>query len=242
MTGEYSTPEFRERFTQQAREAAERSDLIIAVSAFTAGQVESLLGIPRSRIRVVHHGVDPAAERSPLTDKIILFVGAIQKRKNVLRLVEAFERTQPGWKLVLAGSAGYGAQEIRDAIARSPRRSDIEMCGYVTAAALEQWYRTASIFAFPSLDEGFGIPVLEAMAHGIPVLTSDSSALREVAGDAALLVEANDSGAIANGLNLLLRNETIRRHLGQRGLERCAKFTWDQAVRKTWDVYRELLD
>ena len=242
LTGEYSTPEFRARFAEQARLAAQRSDLIIAVSAFTAGQVESLLGYPRSRIRVIHHGVVRVTPRPPSRDKTILFVGAIQKRKNVLRLVKAFERTDPGWKLVLAGSAGYGADEILDAIAHSPRRTDIRVGGYVTPEALERLYREASIFAFPSLDEGFGMPVLEAMAYGVPVLTSNRSALAEVAGDAALLVDPNDTDAITAGLMELMKNEDIRWNLRERGLAHSRQCTWEQAAEKTWGVYSELLD
>lgn len=242
MTAEYSTPEFRARFAQQARIAAERSDLIIAVSAFTATQVEDLLAIPRSRIRVVHHGVLPAAVKSPLSSAIVLFVGAIQKRKNILRLVQAFEQTLPGWKLVLAGSAGFGAEEILQAIARSPRKQDIEVTGYVAAEALEQLYRTASIFAFPSLDEGFGMPVLEAMAHGIPVLTSNISALAEIAGSAALLVNPQSTDEIAAGLTELMGRGSIRQDLAERGINHSAHFTWAATMDKTWDVYRELLD
>jgi glycosyltransferase involved in cell wall biosynthesis len=242
ITGEYSTPEFRARFALQARQAAERSDLIIAVSAFTASQVEDLLGIPQSRIRMIHHGTDRAEKISPLNEKTILFVGAIQKRKNVLRLVQAFEQAQPGWRLVLAGGSGYGAEEILQAIEHSPRRSHIELRGYVNSSELARLYQTASIFAFPSLDEGFGMPVLDAMAHGIPVLTSNTSALAEIAGGAARLVDPHDTAAIFTELSELMRNETLRRQLGKLGIEHSSKFTWEQAAAKTWSVYRELLD
>ena len=242
MTGDYSTQEFRSRFTLQARLAAQRSDLIIAVSQFTADQVHELLRVERSRIRVVHHGCDAqvvgaASAREP----VILFVGAIQKRKNVSALVKAFEQTRPDWKLVLAGSAGYGAEEIRAEVERSPRRGDIEMPGYVSREALESLYSRAAIFTFPSLDEGFGIPVLEALARGIPVLTSDGSALREVAGDAAMLVDPRDVDAIAAGLIRLTDDEELRMQLAEKGLIRSAGFTWEKAVESTWSVYRELL-
>ncbi len=242
LTGEYSTPDFRARFAEQARRAAEQSDLIIAVSAFTASQVEDLLGTPRSRIRVIHHGVAAARRRSNLNRRTILFVGAIQKRKNVLRLVHAFERTRPGWTLVLAGSSGYGGAEILAAIERSPRRKDIQLRGYVSAQELEQLYEEASIFAFPSLDEGFGMPVLEAMAHGVPVLTSRASALQEISGNGAVLVDPMDTDAIAQGLTQLMEDERLRRELQHAGLKHCAQFTWERTIEKTWNVYRELLD
>jgi len=243
LTGEYSTPEFRQRFADQARQAAERADLIIAVSEFTACQVHDLLKVERSRLRVIAHGVrvpaisGGAAEREPM----ILFVGAIQKRKNVERLVEAFERTPAEWKLVLAGSMGFGADRVLQAIERSPRRMDIEITGYVADDELERLYRRASIFAFPSLDEGFGIPVLEAMARGLPVLTSDRSALPEVAGDAALLVDPADTEAIAAGLCRLIADEGLRSNLSRKGRERSAVYTWERASQATWDVYCELL-
>lgn len=243
MTGDYSTPEFRRRFTAQARHAAERSGLIVCVSAFTAAQVESLLHVPKQNLRVIHHGVNapaslPAAEsREP----IVLSVGSIQKRKNTARLVEAFERTRPGWKLILAGAAGFGAEEIAARICQSPRAADIEVTGYIGNAALEDLYRRASLFAFPSLDEGFGIPVLEAMAWGVPVITSDRSALAEISGDAALHVNPDDTDEIHYALQSLMDRPGLRWELVARGLDWSAKFTWGRAVDATWDVYQELL-
>ncbi|MGH9663610.1 MAG: glycosyltransferase family 4 protein, partial [Bryobacteraceae bacterium] len=201
LTAGYSTPEFRARFDAQARAAAEKSDLIIAVSDFTARQVQGLLGVEPARIRVIHHGVHPPAADPPQDaerEDIILNVGAIQKRKNIARLVTAFERAAPaGWRLVLAGSAGYGSEEILQAIEASPRRPDIDVPGYIDAAELHSLYRRARVFAFPSLDEGFGMPVLDAMANGVPVLTSDRSALPEVAGDSALLTDPESTDEIA---------------------------------------------
>jgi glycosyltransferase involved in cell wall biosynthesis len=240
MTGDYSTSEFRRRFTLQARLAAQRSDLIIAVSQFTADQVHDLLQVERDRIRVVHHGCDIQGMRQGSPDRLILFVGAIQKRKNIGAVVKAFEQTAPGWKLVLVGSMGYGVQEIVAGIERSPRQTDIEMTGYISREALERLYSRAAIFAFPSLDEGFGIPVLEAMARGIPVLTSDGSALREVAGDAALLVNPREVDSVTAGLIRLTENEELRKELAERGRIRSAGFTWEKALEQTWNVYREL--
>jgi glycosyltransferase involved in cell wall biosynthesis len=242
LTGEYSTSDFRARFASQARQAGERSDLIIAVSEFTASQVETLLQIPRARIRVIHHGVRPAPPLAPaIRGKSILFVGALQKRKNIARLVQAFEGTPPGWKLILVGSTGFGAEEILAQIEHSPRRADIELPGYVSTASLERYYAEAAIFAFPSLDEGFGMPVLDAMVRGLPVLTSTNSALAEVAAGAAMQVDARDGGAIQEGLNTLIANEDLRVALSAQGLRRSASFSWQTAVDRTWDVYNELL-
>jgi glycosyltransferase involved in cell wall biosynthesis len=244
MTGDYSTAEFRARFTQQAREAAARSDLIIAVSEFTAGQVENLLGVDSARIRVVHHGVRSsrsAPPPDPTREDMIVHVGAIQRRKNLARLVEAFETLPRGWRLVLAGPAdGYGAADIIARVDRSPKRRDIQLTGYLPDKALENLYQRARIFAFPSLDEGFGMPVLDAMARGVPVLTSARSALPEVAGAAAMLVDPEDTHALARGLQLLTDSTDLREEYRRKGLERVKEFSWNKTVESTWSVYREL--
>lgn len=243
LTGEYSTLEFRERFAAQARQAAERSDLIIAVSRFTANQVEQLLKIEPARIRVIRHGARRVPQHHVGTPRepMILFVGAIQRRKNIVRMVRAFEQLPQGWKLTLAGSLGFGAEEILEQIKLSPRQRDIEVLGYVSDPALETLYRRASVFAFPSLDEGFGMPVLDAMAREVPVLTSNVSALPEVAGDAALLVDPCDVGAIRDGLEQLIENPELRTELVRKGVERSKQFGWEKAVQETWSVYQELL-
>jgi len=237
MTGDYSSPEFRVRFTQQARDAAARSDLIIAVSRFTASQIESLLAVEPSRIRVVHHGVRPPLV-SEKKGNIVLCVGAIQRRKNIARLVKAFECLPASWRLALAGAPdGYGASEELRAVDESPARARIDVLGYVSPVQLDSLYRRASIFAFPSLDEGFGMPILEAMAHGVPVITSNCSAMPEVAGDAALLVDPMNIG---DALLRLAGNDSLRDDLARRGLARIKHFTWESAVEKTWAVYDEL--
>jgi glycosyltransferase involved in cell wall biosynthesis len=243
VTAEYSSPEFRARFVRQAREAAARSHRIIAVSAFTARQVEELLRVEAQRIRVIPHGVHLPGQTPPVgaRERLILFAGAIQKRKNLERLIDAFEQCEPGWRLILAGSQGYGVASVLDRIARSSRRSDIETPGYVSETHLHDLLSRASIFAFPSLDEGFGIPVLEAMAWGVPVLTSNRSALPEAAGDAGLLADPLDTESITRALCALTTDEALRAELRERGLSRAKRFSWEEAVRKTWDVYKELL-
>lgn len=242
LTGDYSTPEFRRRFAEQARRAAAESDAIIAVSEFTARQVEQLLGVERARIHVVHHGADHTAPAAGVQrQNIVLSVGAVQRRKNIARLVEAFERTPVGWKLVLAGSQGYGATEILARIANSQRREDIRALGYVSAPELAQWYARARIFAFPSLDEGFGMPVLEAMAAGVPVVAARRAALPEVCGDAALLVDPEDVAAIAAALQHLIEDQASADRLIQAGLRRAQEFRWAKAAAETWKVYQLLL-
>ena len=242
LTGDYSTPEFRRRFAEQARQAAARADRIIAVSQFTARQVVDLLGVEAARVRVVHHGVRAVPAMRVPRDKVILHVGAIQQRKNIARLVDAFDRVDGEWQLVLAGSAGYGAQEILERIGRASSRERIRVPGYVSAAELAGWYRRAAIFVFPSLDEGFGMPVLEAMAAGLPVVASNRSAVPEVAGEAAWLVNPEHTEELANALIELSHNPERRAELSRLGLQRASQFSWDHAVEQTWQVYRELLN
>lgn len=244
MTAEYSTPGFRRRFIAQARRAAKCSDAIIAVSQFTAEQVHSLLGVERSRIRVIPHGVSVAPHHDEIKrENIILSVGALQLRKNTSRLVEAFETLRRSdWKLVLAGSpAGYGAKQILERIQKSPARERIEIAGYITGEKLQQLYATAKVFAFVSLDEGFGIPVLEAMANGIPVLTSKRSALPEVSGAAALAIDPLSTEQIASSLEMLTEDEGLRETLREKGYRRASQFSWANAVRETYKVYEELV-
>lgn len=256
MTGEYSSPEFRTRFTGQARRAAANSDLIIAVSEFTANQVSSLLRFDSSRIRVVPHGVRQPGRSESRNDSqrenMILFVGALQTRKNVMRLIEAFEqlagnpreqgRPENPWRLILAGApSGYGVSHIIDRIEKSICRDRIEVAGYVSQSDLENLYSRASIFALPSLDEGFGIPVLEAMAHGVPVVTSNRSALVEVAGDAALLVDPYATEELECALNRLANDPELRGKLSDLGRARAKRYTWDRAVERTYSIYQELL-
>ena len=243
MTGDYSTPDFRRRFTEQARAAADRSDLIVAVSRHTARQAQELLGIEAARIRVIAHGVrrPPPAKIPTPREPLILFVGALQRRKNVATLVEAFESVAPeNWRLVLAGSFGYGSEKVLARIEASRRRQDIQVLGYIHDAKLEALYQRASIFAFPSLDEGFGMPVLEAMARGVPVLTSNASALPEVSGDAALLVNPRSVDSVREGLLKLTRDDSLRAELAAKGLARSGEFSWEKAVSETWNVYQEL--
>lgn len=239
MSGDYSTREFRERFTAQARDAAEGADIVIAVSAFTGRQVQDFLGFPASRIRVIHHGVLPRAIPDVARENIVLCVGAIQRRKNQSALVRAFRAMPENWKLVLAGSSGYEARETMAEIERSPCASRIQVTGYVPEADIALWYGRARIFAFPSLDEGFGMPVLEAMMAGLPVVTSNRSAMPEIAGNAAILVDPEREDELATTLAGLAGDEARRHYLATLGRNHAEQFTWARAVDATLGVYRE---
>ncbi len=169
-------------------------------------------------------------------------MGTLQKRKNTVGLVEAFEGLPEEWRLVLAGSpTGFGAKEILRRIENSPSRERIEVTGYLPEEDLHVLYSRASIFAFPSLDEGFGIPALEAMAHGLPVVASNTSALPEVTGPAALLVDPWRPDALHAALLSFIQDEELRERFSKEGLARAGEFSWERSVQETYRVYEELM-
>jgi glycosyltransferase involved in cell wall biosynthesis len=200
---------------------------VIAVSEFTASEVESLLRVPRERIRVVPNAVDdvfgPDGDRAE--GDYVLAVGTLEPRKNVERAVEAARRA--GLELRVAGVRGWGGVDARGAT----------WLGEIDDAELARQYRGARCVVYPSLYEGFGIPVLEAMACGAPVVTSAGGATEEVAGGAGVLVDPRDPAAIAAGIEEAIgRSDELR----ARGLERARQFSWDDSARQTLDVYREV--
>jgi len=252
LSGDFSTANFQSRFAALARDAASRSDHIIAVSAYTAKQIECRLGIEPGRITVVHHGVEPIPEfsaddlaafrrRYQVERPILLHVGALQARKNILRLIDAFESLALDVDLVLAGSDGYQAEKIHARIGESHARRQIHAMGYLPQADIERLYRSAAVLAFPSLEEGFGFPVIEAMSADLPVVTSNGSALREIAGGAALLTDPADTSALAQAIERALTDTALRNELISKGRSRAAQFTWKTAAEKTLAVYRKLI-
>jgi len=201
---------------------------IIAVSEFTAGELESVLHVPREKVHVVSNAVDPVFELDgPRADgDYVLAVGTLEPRKNLARVIEATRRL--GLELRVAGARGWGGVEAHG--------DRVSWLGEVDDAELARLYRGALCLAYPSLYEGFGIPVLEAMACGAPVVTSAEGATAEVDGGAAVLVDPLDTGAIAAGIE---RAIACRAELRPRGLARARAFSWDDAARRTLDVYRE---
>jgi len=196
---------------------------VIAVSEFTAGELEVLLGIPRSRIDVVPNGVDPVFHPDgPRADgDYVLAVGTLEPRKNLERAIEAAERL--GVELRVAGAKGWGGIAVRGA--------NVRWLGRVGDDELARLYRGARCFVYPSLYEGFGIPVLEAMACGVPVVTSRGGATEEVAGGAAILVDPLDVADIAAGMERALAGPR------ETGIERARSFSWDESARLTQQVY-----
>jgi glycosyltransferase involved in cell wall biosynthesis len=239
------------------RLSCRRAARIIAVSENTRADVMRLYGVPGERVQVVPHGVDarffprPASEVAEfkrahsLPDHFILFVGTLEPRKNLVKLIEAFSNLQSrisNLKLILAGGKGWYYDQIFAAVERLDMQDEVIWAGYVPTDDLPLWYNSADVFAFPSRYEGFGMPLLEAMACGTPVVTSNASSLPEVAGDAALLVPPDDVGALADALARTLTDADLRQALHAKGLARAATFTWEETARRTAAVYRHALE
>ena len=210
-------PAFQRVYLQtQVRRSVRAARRVIAVSEATKRDVTALFGVPDERIDVVYNGVDasfspaPAGEieafrrRKGLPERYVLHVGTLEPRKNLVRLVQAFTKARPqgqtGVKLVLAGGKGWGYDDIFAEVSRLGMEQDVIFPGYVPDDELAWWYRGAEIFCYPSLLEGFGLPVVEAMACGVPVITSNLSSLPEVAGNAALLIDPTEVDALAEAL------------------------------------------
>jgi len=251
---EYSSPSFQHRFTQVLQDAVARADRIIAVSNATRQQLLRHTAASDARIRVIPHGVDPIPPASSeeqrafrkdilgLADheKFFLNVGVIQTRKNVANIVLAAARI-PESRLVLAGGDGYGAQAVHALIEREGMSRRVMRLGHASPETLRLLYSTASALVFPSLEEGFGMPILEAMSCGLPVITSNSSAMPEVAGEAAVLVDPHDVTAISSAMRRLVGDEAFAAHLRRCGRERAAMFSWKRCAEQTWQVYEDVL-
>jgi glycosyltransferase involved in cell wall biosynthesis len=243
-------PANRLYLTVLTRLSARRARRLIAVSAHTASEITRLLGVPPGRVDVVYHGVASAfrpfpadeiaafRERRGLPERFVLFVGTLEPRKNLVRLVEAFARVcDDGVGLVLAGGRGWLYDELLATVEALGLSGAVIFAGYVMNDELPLWYNAATVVAYPSVYEGFGLPVLEAQACGTPVLTSNVSSLPEAAGDAALMVDPYDVEALAAGLNQLLANGSIRHQLRERGLAHAGLFSWPRAAQETARVY-----
>jgi glycosyltransferase involved in cell wall biosynthesis len=234
---------------------------IIAVSAATKEDVTRLAGLPDARVDVVPNGVDlafcpaPPAEveafrgRRGLPPRYILHLGTLEPRKNLVRLVQAFDQVRAAagaamadLKLVLAGGKGWDYANIFQEVSRLGLEADVVFAGYVADEELPWWYRAAAVFAYPSLMEGFGLPVAEAMACGVPVVTANVSALPEVAGDAALLIDPTSVDQLAGALLAVLGDVELARELSLRGRQRAAGYRWERTAQETAAVYRRCLN
>jgi glycosyltransferase involved in cell wall biosynthesis len=232
--------------------AVKRADKLIAVSESTKHDLlEFFPKLSAEKICVIHHGFDAEFFSERISEKELdlqlttynlrqggyaLYVGALQPRKNLVRLIEAFDMAKksiPEMKLVLAGEPAWLSDGILETREKSPHKDDIILTGRVTFEELRALYQGARFFAFPSLYEGFGLPILEAFASGIPVLTAGNSSLVEVAGKAALYCHAESVTDIAEKLERLWDDEALRVDLIARGEDQLRKFSWDTCAEET---------
>lgn len=239
--------------------SVKRARAVIAISESTRQDVINLLGAPPERVHTIYCGADeqfrplPATEIAAfkaaraLPETFVLFLGTLEPRKNVDGLIRAYAR----WReqepdappLIIAGGKGWYYQHIFALVQSLNLMDSVRFADYVPQNELPLWYNAASLFVYPSHFEGFGLPVLEAMACGTPVITSTASSLPEVTGadGAACLVNPADTVALAGAMQQLLVDRDLRLAMSQQGLNRAAEFRWDKTARETVEVYRKAI-
>jgi glycosyltransferase involved in cell wall biosynthesis len=248
---------------QLTRRALRKAARLLAVSQFTKNEISRTFAVPDDRVEVVYNAIDerflhghasPAdreliAERYQVNYPFLLYAGAIRPHKNVVRIIEAFsalktelekEQQLLDLKLIIIGDDLSGHPGLRRTVVRSGVQNDVRFLGFVPIEVLRIFYDVAKIFVFPSLYEGFGLPPLEAMAHGTPVVTSNTSSLPEVAGNAALLVNPENVFEIQRAMQRALLDPILRARMKQRGYEQAKRFSWTSSVERILAVYREV--
>jgi len=246
-----------------ARRALARADRIMAVSHSSKRELSRVFNVPEGKIEVVYNALDERFVREPMpldadrilerhavTDPFVLYAGNIKPQKNLPRLIEAFAvakadlRDHPEYanlKLLLIGDSAQEHSDLRRAVLRSRLQGDVRFLGFVPHSVLRVFYSRARAFLFPSLYEGFGLPPLEAMAHGAPVLTSSVSSLPEVFSQAALLVNPENVFEIARGIRQILTEDVLRETLVRRGYELVRKYSWERSAEQVRDIYRSVI-
>lgn len=250
---------------EMARYALARAAAVVAVSHATKNDLVRIFGaaVPAGKIFVAHNALDerlaaghstPAerrfiAERYQVTYPFLLYTGDIKPHKNVVKLIEAFsalkgelkkEEKYPDLKLIIIGNEISSHPDLRRTMIRSGVQHDVRFLGFVPIDVLRAFYDVAKVFVFPSLYEGFGLPPLEAMAQGTPVVTSNTSALPEVVGNAAVLVNPENVFEIMHGIKRALLDQALRDTLKQRGYVQAAHFSWETSVRKMLSIYDKI--
>ena len=250
---------------QLTRRVLAGASRIFAVSQFTKNEIHQLFGVAPERIEVVYNAIDERflrghtneadrqliAERYLVTYPFLLYAGAISPHKNLIRIIEAFsalktelekEQKLPDLKLIIIGDQLSGHPDLRRTVIKSGVQNDVRFLGFVPIEVLRIFYDAAKIFVFPSLYEGFGLPPLEAMAHGTPVVTSNTSSLPEVTGNAAVLVNPENVFEIMRALHRVLVDQALRERMKERGYRQAARFSWEISVRRVLDVYRQVAE
>ncbi len=251
----------RSLYFHLTRRALKNAAHVLAVSKYTKGEVEKLFGIPGDRISVATNAIDERflcghasendrqilAERYLVTYPFLLYAGRISPQKNLVRIIEAFSALKgelekegkfPELKLIIIGDELSKHPDLRRTVIRSGVPHDVRFMGFVPIEMLRIFYDAAKIFVFPSLYEGFGLPPLEAMAHGTPVVTSNTSSLPEVVGNAAFMVNPENVFEIMRGMQRVLLDQPLREKLKQRGYEQVARFSWDESAHRILAVYQ----
>ena len=239
------------------RMAARRATRVLTVSESSKSDILRFVDTEPDKIDVIYNayderfGVEPreedvvrVKERYQLHDEFVLYAGNVKPHKNLERLIEAFDRVRKHGldhlKLVIIGDEISKYTSLRRAVHKHQLHKYVRFLGYLPEETLAVMYRLAGVFVFPSLYEGFGLPPLEAMASGTPVVTSNVSSLPEVAGDAAVLVDPYDPDAIAAGIERVLTDERIRRELRRKGVARARQFSWEQSVKRVREIYAQV--
>lgn len=249
---EWSLPAARS-YPRLVERAVERGAWVHADSKFVAEELRGLLSLPPARVRAIYPGgprrrattsgdINSSALLPEWASAYVLALGTVEPRKAFPALVRAFGSVagrQPGVALVIAGPDGWGAGELDRAITASPAREQVVRVGWVDGPERDALLAGAAVFAYPSLYEGFGLPPLEAMAAGAPVVASDAGALPEVLGDAALLVPPGDEEALAGALDHLLEDPAAREQLVAKGKERASLYTWERCAAEMENLYKE---
>jgi glycosyltransferase involved in cell wall biosynthesis len=249
---------------QLTRRVLRNAARIFAVSSFTKNEIHKLFDIEPRRIEVIYNAIDARfltghasdadrqmlAERYQIAYPFILYAGRISPHKNLVRIIEAFATLKaelakqdqfPDLKLIIIGDELSKHPDLRRTVIRAGMQNDVRFLGFVPIDVLRVFYDVAKVFVFPSLYEGFGLPPLEAMAHGAPVLTSNTSSIPEVVGNAAVLVNPENLFEMMRALQRVLCDQTLREKLRQAGYEQVKKFSWDHAVSDILTGYREVL-
>jgi glycosyltransferase involved in cell wall biosynthesis len=236
--------EIRRDYPALAREHAHRADRVIVISRFTADQVERLLGVPADRISLCTPGAPAWAPRAkpPGGEGYVLFFGTLEPRKNLGVLLDAYEQLTAYGKrlppLVIAGKATEQSGPWLKRIARPPLSNKVRYVGYVDPAKRRELYEGAKLLVQPSFEEGFGLPVLEAMTVGVPVVAANRGALPEVVGDAGPLIDAEDVGGFADAIDAIVNDPVAATSASARGLERARLFSWDRTALTMLEAYR----
>jgi glycosyltransferase involved in cell wall biosynthesis len=238
----WTRAEVRRDYPALIHSHARRADAIVVMSRYVAGEVQRVLQIDAARVAVVEPGA-PAwtARPAPPARGYILFIGTLEPRKNVGVLLDAFERllTKTGVELMMAGKSTPAAQPWLERMRKPPLAGRVRHLGYVDADQRRGLYEGASVLVLPSFDEGFGLPVLEAMTLGVPVVVSTRGSLPEVVGDAGALIDPDNPQALADAIERVLHDEAYASACVSKGLARSREYRWDRAAAQTYAVYQQ---